>query len=176
MTVPEAVRIELRDILWTAADRINWLSLSPTIKSRQYEQWTSDPAVGGVLARFMDRGQIRVYIKDTLLKDYARQRFGDESAPRRALGISPEAEVAQLYVKPHGRRLVDGRVICWGRADEWKSILMALHERTFGDADLRPHGVVLLRALDRYHEPHARAVVEDAAAKLCIQRVIWIDT
>lgn len=106
-----------------------------------------------------------MYIKDTLLKDYTRTRLASHVKLFRILGISATAYVVQSYAKPHGRRLEDGRVICWRRADAWKTILMALHERTFGDSDSHPHAAVLLYSLGRFHEQEARAIVDDAAAK-----------
>jgi hypothetical protein len=98
----------------------------------------------------MDSGKVRVYIKDTLLKDYAGHRLADDVAPLRALGFSsPFAEAEETYVKPHGRRLLDGRIVCWGRAEDWKSILMALHERAYVRESARPHAAV--RKCQRKH-------------------------
>ncbi len=109
------------------------------------------------------------------MKDYTRTHLASHVRPFRVLGISATAYVVQSYAKPHGRRLEDGRVSCWGRADAWKTILMALHERTFGDSHSRPHAAVLLHSLGRFHEQDARALVDDAATKLGIDRVIWLE-
>jgi hypothetical protein len=84
--------------------------------------------------------------------------------------------VVETYEKPHGQRLADGRVICWGRVDAWKTILLALHERTFSHRGTRPFGAVLSQASGRFNEPHTRALVEDAAGKLGVERVVWLDT
>jgi hypothetical protein len=45
------------------------------------------------------------------------------------VGIDREAEIAEVWERPHGRRLKDGRVVVWGSADDWKLILTAVHER-----------------------------------------------
>jgi hypothetical protein len=127
------------------------------------------------LARYIDRGQVRVYLKDTLLKDYGRERLADESRPFRVLDIAATTEVAEAYIKPHGRRLRDGRVISWGRADDWKSVLMAVHERAYAREDSRPFAAVLVQSGGRFHEPHVRAPIEDAASKLGIERLVWLD-
>jgi hypothetical protein len=169
------VREALRQRLWETADRIGWMSLSPVVKSKSYEDWTRDPQVGGLLARYIDRGQVRVYLKDTLLKDYVREHLADESRPFRVLGITDAAAV-EAYIKPHGRRLGDGRVICWGRAEDWKSVLMAVHERTYAKGNARPFAAVLMQPTGRLHEDHVRELIEDAAKKLGIERIVWLDT
>ena len=176
MSVPDATKTALKNKLWQQADDLEWVNLSPADKSQHYEAWTKDPGIGRRLGRYMGQGQVRVYIKDTLLKDYTRSRLANHERPFRVLGI-PEAAafVAEMYDKPHGRRLEDGRLICWGRADNWKTILMALHERAFGNSNSYPHAAVFLYSVRRFHETDARVLVEDAALKLGIERVIWLD-
>ena len=175
MSVPATTRSALKEKLWQRGDDLGWATLSPMDKSHHYEAWTKDPEIGGRLGRYMGQGQIRVYIKDTLLKDYTRSRLADHEQPFRVLGIPEAAYVVETYTKPHGRRLEDGRVICWGRADDWKTILMALHERTFGNSSGSSHAAVFLYSLGRFHEMRARALVEDAATKLGIAKVMWLD-
>lgn len=174
MTIPNNIRDVLKTKLWDIADELDWSSLGQGDKARYYEIWTRDPEIGGRLSRYMDGGQVRVYIKDTLLKAYGRVRLADPDRPLRVVGLPGDAKPVEEYIKPHGRRLEDGRVICWGRADDWKAILMAVHERAFVNKG-QPFAVVLMRASGRYHEVHARAVVEDAARRLGIDRVRWLD-
>jgi hypothetical protein len=73
-----------------------------------------------------------------------------------------------------GRRLEDGRQIAGGRATEWKATLMALHERSFEDGGT-PHAAVFFEAGTRHTDMRARQVVEDAARKLGVERVVWLD-
>jgi hypothetical protein len=175
MSIPDSLRLELRKRLWSIADQIGWFSLSAGEKAKQYEIWTRDPEIGGTLARYMDPGQIRVYLKDTLLKDYGRIRLSGPERPMRVLDLSDGIAVAEIYIKPHGRRLADGRVFCWGRADDWKSILMAVHERSFRTSSGCPFAVILMFSSGRYRQRDARSVVEDAAKKLGIEKTIWLD-
>ena len=175
MNVPDQVREELRTKLWEIADELDWVSLSPTVKSKYYEIWTRDPAIGGLLSRYIDLGYVRVYLKDTLLKDFAQHRLADQAGPSRMLDIPATAEVAKSYVKPHGRRFKDGRIICWGKASAWKSILMAAYERAYGEKNFKAHGVILTHAAGRYSEPKTRGMVEAAAERLGIDRVVWKD-
>ncbi|HEX6369118.1 MAG TPA: hypothetical protein VF006_09300 [Longimicrobium sp.] len=92
----------------------------------------------------------------------------------RVLGITTAAEIAETYVKPHGRRLVDGRIISWGKAREWKMILMALHERAY-TSKTEAFGAVLFEATGRYAERNARSMVEDAAKKLGVSTIVWLE-
>ncbi len=175
MSIPDTVRKRLRDELWTRADTLDWLSLTNGEKSKYYELWTEDVEIGEVLSRYIDKGNVRVYLKDTLLKGYTRDRQGSDARPLQLLGITPEVPLVKRYTKPHGRRFADGQVVSWGRADDWKAILMSLFERTHGDPAAHLTGAVLTNAVGRYGEPRIRAMVEDAAARLGIERIIWLD-
>src|SRR5207253_501472 len=106
-------------------------------KSSWYEAWTKDQDIGGRLSRYMDQRRIRVYIKDTIMKGYVRSRQSDPALPFRALGIDEHIVVTESFERPHGRRLEDGRVIVWGSAEEWKLLVTALHERSYGVSGAR---------------------------------------
>lgn len=173
MNVPQHIRDEIRDRLWAEADRLNWSTLRAPDKSRYYSIWTETKDLGGRLAVFMDPRQVRVYIKDTLLKSYAREAMADEARPYRVLGIAEGALALESYIKPHGRLLDDKRQIAWSRASEWKATLMALHERSFARG--KPHAAVFFESGARFATDSDRAVVTDAARKLGIERIIWLD-
>jgi hypothetical protein len=175
VTVPDEVREELRRELWAKAEALGWSELSAADKTRHYEHWTRDPDIGGVLARYMDPPRVRVYLKDAIFKPYSRARLGDWNRCALALRVEP-APTSESFIKPHGRQLCDGRVVCWGPAASWKMVLMALHERTFNHDLLRPFAAVLVRSVGRYREDSARRMVENAATKLGIERVVWLET
>lgn len=174
MTIPETAREEVRQRLWQEADRLEWPSLSAKDKARYYTMWTETGELGGRLAAYMDPRQVRVYIKDTLLKAYTRERLSDPVRVLRVLGLSTEDSFIVSYIKPHGRCLPDGRQIAWSRATEWKATLMTLHERAFEAGGL-PYGAVLFDASTKHPDIGSRKVVESAAKKLGIERLIWID-
>ncbi len=173
MNLPDDIRNQLRDKVWEIADQIDWQSLGLTEKTRHYENWTKDPEIGGVIGRFMDVRQVRVYLKDCFLKEYARARQSDALLPFRLLALPPDAPIEKQFIKPHGRRLSDGRVLCWGRAADWKAIVMAVYERSFHVDGAIPFAAVLLKADGKYADPSARAIVEDAAQRLGIERLVW---
>jgi hypothetical protein len=122
----------------------------------------------------MEVGQVQTYIKDAVLKVYARQRMADARSPLTKLGLSASSKVAQTFIKPHGVKLADGKVICWGRATTWMAILMALHERSFADQNAYPYGAVLLQSNAGFADAEAQAVVENAATKLGIRKLAWV--
>ncbi len=122
----------------------------------------------------MDQRQVRVYIKDTLMKGYVRDRQDDLQYILSVVGFASTAEVAETYQRPHGVRLDPHTLLCWGSADEWKLIITAIHERGYGIDSVRLHAVVLLNALGKYYQLDTRRMVEDAATKLLIERVYWV--
>lgn len=138
-----------------------------------YENWTKDPEVGGVLQRYMAMGRVRVYIKDSLLKAYQRARRADQAKPFRMLGLDGKVGVTRIFIKPHGRLLADGRIVCWSRAADWKAILLALFERSFTIPDAKPYAAILTESAGKFSESSVRAVVIEAARRLGIEKLIW---
>jgi len=173
--VPDNIREALRTQLWDEADQIHWLSLPSGAKSKQYEAWVKHSAVGGILSRYIDTGSVRVYIKDTLLKDYASLKQGDEIMVCRVLGVSSDLIVKKLK-KPSGRILNDQRIICWGRASSWKAILMASFERAYTGKNLKPFAVILTGAAGPYKQDSVRKMIETAAKQLGIEQIKWLDS
>ena len=172
--VPSQVRKEVRQLLWTQADEQQWVHLSAAEKSRWYGVWAESPDIGQRLGPFMDPLKIRVYLKDTLLKDYHRSRLKTSRVPLLHLGLNEELEASVTFEKPYGLVTESGGVVAWGRASEWKTVLMAVHERAHR-RDLVPYGVVLLDGGSRFQGEADRVVVEDAARLLKIPKLVWID-
>lgn len=181
MRIPASVRGGLREALWALADQLDWARLTWHEKAAQYEAWTRDPDVGGLLANYMDQRQIRVYIKDTIMKGYVRSRLADPQPVMRALGLSatrdagPSLDTVEEYERPHGRRLGDGRVIVWSKAKDWKAVLMVAHERAYVAEEARPYAAVLFSAGGQFAEVSFRLMVQDAADKLGIERLVWLE-
>jgi hypothetical protein len=173
VTVPDEIRDRLKAELWHVADEIDWLLLGPVEKTQRYENWAQDPKFGGVLSRYMDVRHIRQYIKDTLLKKYPQSRHADSIKPMRLLELDPAAPFIKSFIRPHGRQLSDGRTVSWGRAADWKSVLLATHERAFQIKNAIPYGIVLLQASRKFGTSESRAVVIDAASKLGLKKVVW---
>ena len=173
MSIPAKVRDEVKAYLWAEADRLNWPSLSAADKARYYTIWTETKELGGRLAVHMDPRQVRVYIKDTLLKPYTREALADHAQPFRVLDIPEDAPIQTVFIKPHGRLLKDGRHVAWSRAADWKATILTLYERAHEQGE--PYGVVLMESSAKFGTGDVRAMVENAAAKLGIQRLVWLD-
>lgn len=176
--IPADVRLGLRRRLWAVADQLDWGRLSLIEKAGHYEAWTRDPDVGGKLGHYMDQRQVRVYVKDTIMKGYRRSRLSVPDTALRDLGlVAPSAsaalDIVQEYERPHGRRLRDGRVVAWGEAKDWKAILMSLHERAFEARNARPFAAVLYASVGKWGEDGVRELVQDAATKLGVEKLVW---
>ena len=173
MTIPDDVRKMIKARLWEAAEVLDWDSLTAKEKAQHYSQWT-DSEIGRALATHMDARAVRVYIKDSLLKGFSRQKLNEhEGLILRILGRD-KADVVASFIKPHGFRFVDGSFVTWGRADDWKTVLGTTFERAHDYQDAQPV-VVLFRAAPRYVRPSSRGLVEEAAKRLGMARCVWFD-
>jgi hypothetical protein len=172
--LPTAVKREVQTRLWSRAEALGWESMTVIERARQYALWVSDPEIGAVLAGYMDARRVHPYLKDTLMKPYARANVSDAGRALTALGLANAGTVIEKYERPHGVRLQSEGVVCWGKADDWKLVLMAAHERAFA-RHAAIAGVVLLPPLSRFIQQSSREVVEDAGSKLGMDRVAWHD-
>jgi hypothetical protein len=173
--IPDNVRDRLRDLLWERAEEIGWSELNDGEKARLYEQWTRDANIGGELGHYMDPRKVRVYIKDSLLKPYERARLsGTEQQILERLAVEADSEVDERYIKPHGIRFSDGRIISWGNSRDWKSVVMAMYERAAQSPGSSSFGMVLLEN-GKTATQDARRIVREAARRLGIERLEWID-
>ena len=175
MKIPDDVRDRIRSLIWERATDLGWSGLADTERSRYYEQWTRETAIGGTLAHYMDPRKVRVYIKDSLLKPYERDRVsGTEQDILAVLDIAPSLGIVHRYIKPHGLRFIDGQIIAWGKSRDWKLILMAIYERTALSSVASSFGTVLLES-GNTADNSTRILVRGAATRLGIARVEWID-
>lgn len=175
MRIPDDLRDRMRELLWSRADQLGWSALNDAERSRRYEQWSRDAEIGGTLAHYMDARKVRVYIKDSLLKPYERARLsGTEQQILGSLNIPTETLVKDRYIKPHGILFSDGRIVSWGNSRDWKLVLMAMFERAATRSDYSAFGAVLIEN-GKTAEAATRSMVRDAAARLGIQRMEWID-
>ena len=175
MTIPDAIRDDIRDQLWAVADSLRWSNLPDSDRARHYELWTRDPAIGGRIGHYMDPRRVRVYIKDSLIKPYERSRLLLlENDVWRLLSFPDPGPPAERYIKPHGRRLPDGKVVCWGNSRDWKLILMAVFERAQAGPSFQAFGAVLLES-GRTVADQRRELVREAATRLGIETIAWLE-
>lgn len=174
MNVPPEVRKTMCDRVSDVATEIGWSSLAQSDRSAHYKAWIDDPQIGGRLSRYMPKDHIRTYIKETIMKTWARGGLASDARPLRALGVAENEHPVEKFTRPHGCRLADGRIICWGRARDWKQVVTALHERTYTRRPATAFGVVLLHAGGRFDQESTRALVEDAARRLGAHKTVWL--
>jgi hypothetical protein len=173
--ISDELRAELREELHRRCDAMDWTNMGASAKALQYGNWVDDPTIGGRLEPFLEgKGRIRVYIKDTLLKSYHRSKQSGARIPLLHLGLDPSTAYLRTYEKPHGLLLAGNRVVCWGRAADWKNVLMAAFERAF-EVDEQPYGAVLLEPSARFAGGADRDMVEEAAKRLQIYDLRWVE-
>jgi hypothetical protein len=175
MRIPDDVRDRLRDLIWAKADNLGWSTLHDGERAKRYEQWSRDSEIGGTLAHYMDPRKVRVYIKDSLLKPYERVRLSStENQILGLLGVPVESEVLQRYIKPHGIRFANGKIVSWGNSRDWKLVLMAMFERAASRPGSSAFGTVLLES-GKTADGVTRKMIREAATRLGIERLEWLD-
>ena len=175
LKLPEHIRKEVFEAIWSEADQLGWLKLDSSEKSRLYTQWTEADPIGGRLGAYMDPRQVRVYLKDTVLKSFSIERMSDPTLARRVLKIADEVSVAEVYTKPHGQRLDDGRIIAWSNASDWKLTLFAVFERSYVNSRTSSFGVVFIPNSGKFRAQSERGLVDDAGRRLGIHQIVWLD-
>jgi hypothetical protein len=174
--IPLKTKKEIHTRVWADADTVNWLRLGDQEKSRQYEKWIVDANVGGVIGQFVDQRNIRVYLKDSVMKPYSRERTKGVAVIFRLLGI-PETEECRLeWIKPHGRILFDHRCICWGPAKDWKSIILSVYERAYRNPSAIAYAAVFVGPLGKMAQVAEQKLVADVAKKLGLKKIVWGDS
>lgn len=175
-SVPKEIRDRIQKKIWDKADELGWSRLSDSDRTLWYENWSKDKDIGVALAHFMDPRQVRVYIKDSLLKPYLRNRLEDAAGKVFSIvGLGPHsAPVSKTYDKPHGRLLSDGKIICWGSSRDWKIVIISVFERSYYLSNGDPYGAVLLEN-GRTQNESVRKMICAIGGELGIRYIRWID-
>jgi hypothetical protein len=174
MAVPSKVRETIKEKIWEEADRIDWMSMNITQKSIQYNQWAEDEALGIVLSHYIPYQSVHKYLKDSILKPYSRSKQPKNIDISRLLNLD-DSLVEQDYVKPLGFRLDDGLIVCWGRAVDWKIVLLSIFERSKERGDYAPHAAILTDSSGKFLSDNWRSMVKDASDLLGIERILFLD-
>lgn len=175
MAVPKEIRDQIRQRIWEKADELHWSTMADLDRAAWYENWSKEKEIGGALAHFMDPRKVRVYIKDSLLKPYLRGRLEDGADKALlAVGLTKEMSMVKSYNKPHGRLLLDGKVVCWGNSRDWKSIVISVFERAYRLESGTPFAAVLIET-GKTTNDGVREMIQDVGAKLQLSHVVWIE-
>lgn len=173
MRLPKAIKQQVQERLWRKAEAAGWEGMTVIERARQYAIWVEDPEIGTVLAHYIDPRKVHSYIKDTLMKPYSRASMSDVGSVLSVLGSSTN-DIVEQFERPHGILLKGARVVCWGKADDWKLVVLAVHERAYV-RKAQPYAAVLLPPMIRFFMPDERAVVHDASSKLGLEHLLWLD-
>jgi hypothetical protein len=170
MAVPKHIKDEVSEIIWKEADQLDWTHLNIAEKSSRYKIWAKDDRIGKVLTRYMPVERVHPYIKDSLLKPYAKSKKLEAYDVQNILNLD-EYSIVQEYVKPLGFRLEDGRIACWGRALDWKIVLLATFERSCEAEEFSAHTVILMESHGKFSTKKFQHIVSDACEKLKIDNI-----
>lgn len=170
MAVPSDVKTALSKIIWKEADELDWTHISIHQKAVQYKFWAQDERIGQVLSRYMPIERVHPYIKDSMLKAYANSKKLHAKVVLGFLHLDSSARAAK-YKQPFGIRLDDGKIVCWGRALDWKIILLAIFERSLERSSYSAHSVILTDSHGKFASTKFQGIVKEAARKLEIDSV-----
>jgi hypothetical protein len=172
MAIPTVIRSIIFEKLWSEADRIGWNKLTISEKTLQYKNWAQEDEIGGILSKYMSVERVHPYIKDSIMKSYVKNNR--ESVPNilRIAGFSSEEKVVKEYVKPFGILLESNEMIVWGRAVDWKIIMLSIYERTYKN-NFIPQCVILNTHHGRFSTTEFRDLIFSSSQQLGIKSVIF---
>ncbi|MFE5621683.1 hypothetical protein ACFQ8S_06435 [Streptomyces virginiae] len=100
-SLPRDLEEQVVRLLYQRAAELNWTYLPDAERTKQYQLWTADPAIGGKLLGFIAKPEnVRPWIKDGPMKEYARATYGvGKYAP---FVTKPATPVDTLVVKALG--------------------------------------------------------------------------
>ncbi len=155
------------------ADEADWLHLNIPERQRHYEAWTADPQIGGQLSQVMPANRVRVYLKDTVLKQYSKTRRTPIIQLLNTMGTECQ-RVTHKFQKPEAILCDGSRLFTLAAAKDWRNALTSAFERAY-ELDSKQENVLILtdHTAGRFVDLSYRKVIEDAATRLEVS-VIWL--
>lgn len=152
--------------IYADARKLDWQHCSHSEKTAQYQRWLEDEQVGGVLKQWMAEGDVRVWIKDVPMKEFARAMAGEgeyavflDVHPRAASSIVASALGADWRVRPKSERVKplsciaeragESRRVFWGPHKDLKHLLWAALTASVEN----PNELVQVVAFDTLEKP-----------------------
>ncbi|MFF5517630.1 serine/threonine-protein kinase [Streptomyces coeruleorubidus] len=166
--LPQDVAVRLVTTLYRKADELHWHLLGSAARAKQIDLWCADPAVGGVLRRYVPDRPARVWIKDVPMRLLAQAHEGlgpfASFVPRAYRGAEEIVEaafgagfsvvpgsVAQKPLRCYASNGVSDGFAVWGPAKSLRDLLWsALNEAAAVPGD--PASPVVVVTSD-YGEP-----------------------
>jgi len=173
MAIPEEIKKMVYERVWSEADRIGWKGLTITEKTEQYRNWAISDAIGGVLSRYMDVERVHPYIKDSIIQKYSKSISLSVDRALNLAGVQSDSyAIAEEFIKPFGVRLSDNRIVLWGRAVDWKIVLLSMFERTCGNKYI-PKCAILTDCFGKFNTSSFENLINTASSRLGIQSIIY---
>jgi hypothetical protein len=129
--IPTDVREAVIKECYQRAAELDWEALGNRDRSRTYDTWLDDPAIGRPLTAFLSRDRARVWLKDVPMKEYSRAQAGvgpyarfatmratdPTTLAKQALGNEWRADLDSVRVKPNRMRVIgpggDTHLMIW---------------------------------------------------------------
>jgi len=155
------------------ADKADWYHLKIHERSALYAQWVNDPTIGGELAKTEGAERVRIFLKDTVIKQYMREKRPKLRYLLKQMSLDCRY-VTREFEKPVALLCDSKRLYTLALAKEWRVAILSAYERAHGVTGLVENLVFFTdHDVDRYTDRSYKALIESAAEKLDV-KVHWI--
>ncbi|MCA9469497.1 MAG: hypothetical protein KC643_29200 [Nitrospira sp.] len=75
--LPAEVAKQVKEIVYEAADNVDYLAMARTDSGKFLKSLVEKKEVGGVISQYVNKPEVRHYIKDAILNRYSKDKTGD---------------------------------------------------------------------------------------------------
>lgn len=173
LELPDDPRKDIIRRVREMADKADWCHLKIPEKSALYRQWVNDPTIGGELARLDGPDSVRVFLKDTVIKQYLKEKRPVLKDLLKQMGLDCK-HVTTTYEKPEALLCDDGRLYTLAVAKEWRVAIFSAFERAHDRGKVTENLVFFTdHDVDRYTDRSYKTMIEHGAEKLDV-KIHWI--
>jgi hypothetical protein len=181
ISLPKDIRDDVLTVLYRHVGTLPWMTMTGRMKSRYYTEWIEDPAIGGQLADYQTAENMRVWLKDGPLKEYARAIEGVGSYARYTtrrlstpdeflqdvLGKGWQVIPDSVGEKPMHCQTTNGhtvRYLCWGGQRTFRDLVWAAVNQA---VRLKSLPIIVVYTLDGELIPASQQEQQRAIAEHC---------
>lgn len=73
-SIPDNIGQKIKDSVYREADKFNYLAKSRTENGKFLDKLLKMPQIGGIISQYIEKGNIRTYIKDAILNRYTKDK------------------------------------------------------------------------------------------------------
>lgn len=167
------IKLKITKEIYAIADEIDWLHLTISERQKHYEIWTADPNIGGQLEEVIDPRRVRVYLKDTIMKQYSKSKRPDLKKLLSQYSITYE-KITREFSKPVSLLCDTRDLYTLAVAKEWKTAIMSAFERGYSVRNLRQNKIFITdHTIGRFVDQSYRTLIQTAGYKLGIE-IVWV--